>query len=87
MDFSTALSGHRQGTSNPFLTCVTGWVNNNSQEERKFRAKACSHRKISANKTRTYNTMPLEKAILPSCSSPPLPALCQHQHVYGHVLK
>lgn len=69
MDFSTALSGHRQGTSNPFLTCVTGWVNNNSQEERKFRAKACSHRKISANKTRSTTQCPWKRQ---SCPPAPL---------------
>lgn len=87
MDFSTASSGHRLSTPNPFLTCVTGLFNDNSQEERKFWAKTCSHRKISVIKTWTYNKMPLEKAILPSCSSAPLPALCQHHHVYGRMLK
>lgn len=87
MDFYIALNGHRKGTPNPFLTCMTGWVSDNSQEERKFTAKTCSHRKPSVNKTKTYSTVPLEKAVLPYCSSPPLPALCQHQHVHGHMLK
>lgn len=87
MDFSTAMSGHRLSTPNPSLTCVTGLFSDNSQEERKFWAKTCSHRKISVIKTWTYNKMPLEKAILPSSSSAPLPALCQHQHVLGHMLK
>lgn len=81
MDFSTAMSGHRLGTSNPFLTYVTGLFNDNSQEERKFWAKTCSHRKIGVIKTWMSNKMPLEKAILPSCFSAPLPSLCQHQHV------
>lgn len=46
-DFSTAMNGCRLGTPNPFLTCVTGLFNDNSQEERKFWAKTCPHRKIS----------------------------------------
>lgn len=79
--FSTAMSGHRLDTPNPCLACVTGLFNDNSQEERKFWAKSCSHRKISVIKTWTSKKMPLEKAILPSCPSAPLPALCQHQHM------
>lgn len=66
--FSTAMSGHRLDTPNPFLTCVTGLFNDNSQEEREFWAKACSYRQISVIKTWTSKKYPWKRQ-----SSPPAP--------------